>query len=424
MTLSFLLNATDDQQDYITEIAVGTDPNSTPIGPTCTEVCASTAQVSMLGEMLDSIDPTLLLASSSQGGTIDADCERSSGAEGRSYYVASQHSTALAAQIDSLAADLLSHAQSRPQFRSSYNAVGFRSFFTGKRLRRFGATFCRKRHYQYPILHWPSFILEEAISPLLLVVGLTGAAYSYGFSDDPENFIHAREFFAIADSYVFSQLNTFLDQSPSPAETCIGISTALQLCQAALLMYGLDTLLVNNEAVQFAAAARRLPTLVTAIRQLGFTTLRHMDNEDWHEFRERECIIRLVTWTFCADSLATLVYNRPPLLSALEMTGELPCDADLWDAEWSATSNRPRSTQPVNSLRDLVSDFLDREKTPRPDIPLFHLQAVMCGKPCQEPMRKCRTRIIVLIRWLTHVLARFPADHLQHARRLHAPGSI
>ena len=56
--LSFLLNATDDQQDYLTERAIGMEPDGTPLGPTFSSrinACGS------YDEILGYLDPSILL---------------------------------------------------------------------------------------------------------------------------------------------------------------------------------------------------------------------------------------------------------------------------------------------------------------------------------------------------------------------------
>ncbi|KAK7965855.1 uncharacterized protein PG986_000132 [Apiospora aurea] len=397
--LSFLLNYTDEKQDFITEKAVGEEPDGTLLGPTC--VSSPQPQVPA-DTIVDYIDPMLLLPFTDNdqtefrpfelGGLYDTEEQDRLGA--LLLQAPQSQEDRLAARLNLLELEVTAYISSNycPR-RGSCDPSAIRRFFHVSNVQRFAMTFCRKRHYRYPIVHWPTFALEEAPLPLLMVVALTGATYSYSPGRGPQHITEARELYLLADSYVFHQLRTFLDHLP-PASEDVDFTEAVQLCQAALLMYGLDTLLAGDSAMQRVAMAERLPELVSALRRLEFVGYRHDDcsssgaSGDWKLFVQREQAIRLVSWAYCVDCLATLSCNNPPIFSLFEMTGDLPCDPALWDADSESTFRSLRGStlqgqgisQPLNVLMSSLLNSDAREENGEWDhLPLFHLHIIMCA---------------------------------------------
>jgi hypothetical protein len=386
--LSFLLNITDDKLDLITEKAVGEEPDGVLLGPTRAGPPQAQAQSD---ELFGYIDPTLLLrpepqeylAPSELGGLYDTEEQSLLGA----FLSCQSQEDRLSARLNLLELHVSAHASSSDRHRGSFDSNAFRRFFSVSNVHTFAMIFCRKRHYQYPVIHWPTFALEEASLPLLMVVSLTGATYSYRPGYGPQHITDARNLYRLADSYVFHQLGKCLDRLPSGIDLAhTDLAEAIQLCQAALLMYALDTLLAGDSAMQQAAITERLPALISAMRRLNFIGCRHNLSEDWQLFLRREHIIRLVSWAFCADCLATLSCNNPPIFSMLEMTGDLPCDPAMWDTDsaWAYEQLRCSPQGTSHCLKDLMSGLLNdddcRVNNEWENLPLFHLHIMLCGE--------------------------------------------
>jgi hypothetical protein len=382
--VSFLLNATDDTLEFITEKDVGMEPDGVLLGPIRLKPPHAWRIRSQDEEMLDFLDPTLLLPSfeADLAPYQLGDLPNTEDNDILSVLLSSRlHGDRLAARIELLESHLDHQFRSNNRYRSLCDATAFRRFFTVSNVHKFAATFCRKRHYQYPLIHWPTFILEEAPLPLLMAVALTGATYSYCHGKQPKHVNSARHFYCLADAYIFDEL----DALGGPSASEIDEAEAIQVCQAALLMYGLNTLVSSNASMQYTSVTQRLPALVSAMRRLDFAGCKHDPSEDWQLFLRKEKVIRLVSWAFCADSLATLSYDNPPLFSVFEMTGDLPCDPALWDIESEsdfrhANTIRRRSS---HSLKNLMSSFLDDTSQLRIDhdsLPLSHLHVLVCGE--------------------------------------------
>jgi hypothetical protein len=381
--LSFLLNATDDQQDFLTERTVGMEPDAAPLGPACLPLTTCDS-----GEgLLDFLDPSVLLLFDQEPPITSAPPN-----ELESTYSEHHHGAfafpeewypSISARLQLLENELVTHSGSHPEYPALLLDVHtYRSFFSVTNVRAFITTFCRKRHYRYQIIHWPTFEPKNVSLALLMVVCLTGAAYSFREGHGPAHAKQARSFYQVADSYVFKQLEDHLHGS----STEFNIATSIELCQAALLMYALDTLPAGDMAMQQTAVARRLPMLIAAVRTLGYVSVRHEPFENWEIFIHREQKIRLVAWTFCADCLATLSCNKPPGFSILEMRGDLPCESKVWDADATAFLRLWECSRPTTplSLAVLMSSC-SNDDWPEPTaglrLPVFHLHVMLCGKP-------------------------------------------
>jgi hypothetical protein len=387
--LSFLLNATDDQQDFLTERAVGMEPDAAPLGPGCLPLSSCDSNEGLL----DFLDPSVLLL-------FDQEPHVTSVAPNEFHFICNERQsgdltysepwdTEMSARLEALETELIEHVGrgSGNSIPTSFDIHAYRSFFSARNAREFITRFCRKRHYRYQIIHWPTFEPETVSLALLMVVCLTGAAYSFGEEHGTAHAVQARNFYQLADSYVFQQLENHLYGLPTGSELVI----LIELCQAALLMYALDALPTGDMAMQHTAVVRRLPTLIAALRTLGFVDVRHGPSEDWETFVRHEQKIRLVAWAFCADCLATLSCNKPPGFSILEMRGELPCDPKVWDSDataFSAFHECSRQATPL-SLTGLMSLCLNedcRKPTESLRLPIFHLHVMLCGEPPCIPL--------------------------------------
>lgn len=141
----------------------------------------------------------------------------------------------------------------------------------------------------------------------------------------------------------------------------------------------------SDSAMRDVAINRRLPSLIFALRKLNLLSCRHEASEDWPQFLQREQIVRLVAWTYCVDCLATLVYNKLPGFSLLEMSGSLPCDPNLWEAD-SVTSYEslcPSKKTTDHTLLELMNGLIaDESHTARNlgNTPTFQLHVMLFGK--------------------------------------------
>lgn len=380
--LSFLLNSTDDEQDYFTEKTVGNEPDGAPLGPACLSLMPLDFEDD---EILGCLHPSILTLFDYGHHEIPAWPEDSRIGCEETHLDDPTYPMSLVdmitARVSQLECELIRHAGRSPGDQASLDLHSYRSFFCAENVCSFVTTFCQKRHYQYPIIHWPTLQLETVSLALLLVVCLTGASYSFSEVHGSAHAVKARKFYELADSYVSEQLESQIHAPPTQRDP----AQSVELCQAALLMYALITPPAGNTATQHVAITRRLPTLIHAIRELGFIATQHEPLESRQVFVDREQIIRLVAWTYCADCLATLSCNKPPGFSLMEMRGHLPCHPRIWDADALSFSALQDSFKDSGSfcLADLMANWLSAAGSPsfaNPRLPVFHLHIMLCGK--------------------------------------------
>jgi hypothetical protein len=379
MALSSLLNLTDDHQDYLTEQTIGMEPDGVPLGPIFLPLTDAGA---LSSDVMDCLDPSILLLFDYEPSTTPVTLDGQYPNHGEHHHndltCTKSWESAISARLGLLEVKLSKHAASSYKHSLSFDPQSYQSFFNVSNVHRFIATFCRKRHYRYPIIHWPTFEVEKVPLALLLVVALTGAAYSLGRDDCATFAVRAREFYKLADAYVFQMLQNHM------SDLQVDSLGSIELCQAALLMYALDLLPTGDLEMQHTAVAMRLPMLVSALRRLDFVNVRHESSEDWQTFIRHEQMIRIAAWTFCADCLATLTCNKTPSFSIMEMRGDLPCDPNKWEADaaslldfWSCS----RRSVSFN-LKDLMSHWLNNDLLTSMDtsrLPVFCLHIMLCG---------------------------------------------
>ncbi|EQB44115.1 isoflavone reductase [Colletotrichum gloeosporioides Cg-14] len=346
---------------------------------------------SVIPEYDDCIDPSLLFTTLLDPG-FDVDPTEAAPADvfGYSEYNASgglnmpSSTDALAVRMAQLHEELLQVASLDLEL-SCFDSMSFNEVFSGDQVHTFCKAFSRKRHYQYPVVHWPTFNLETTSLPLLLAISLNGAAYSNYSSHVAGSRAKAQDFYLIADAYIFQQLERSINSNLREAE----FEATVEILQAALLIVVLQ--ICFDESRKGVIIFKRLPLLVFSLRHFGLTRMKHDDEEDWRTFIRQETLIRLSTWTFFMDSLLTLLCNRPPSMSHAETLGHLPCNQALWDAESEETfiQLRLETGHEFVCLGDLTVGLMQNEWPIEPVPPfdrltLHHLNAVIVGEFAED----------------------------------------
>lgn len=270
----------------------------------------------------------------------------------------------LTKRMSQLAADLRRFAVCKPHLHHILDTALIDEFLTSTNCLALIAAYSRRQYYhQWPIVHWPTFNPEQAALPLLLAIMLTGDTYSCRRNETSGRVSPTSAMQKIADKYIFSHIKTCTSmESPTtnPHEV-------LELCQAAFLMNCLH-INMNDIVLRQRVITNRHPLLISALRRLGLTgTIRELSGPglEWHTFIYRETCIRLVTWTFLIDSLLTVYFNHPPLMSLAEMSSPLPCNDDAWDAGSLSSFNelmgRGHSSSRMLCLKVLVASLLSKD---------------------------------------------------------------
>jgi hypothetical protein len=201
-----------------------------------------------------------------------------------------------------------------------------RRIFTTENRETFVGAYYRLAHPDFPITHRASFDAEKAAPALLLAIFLLGSMHV-----PPRDGVSwTRAFFDIAEEYIFRHLDMQLGRSGKPTETM----ELYQSLQAALLIHCLQ-FSMQCERTRRRNRVLRLPVLVSAIRTLGFTSIRHGGEEslpEWSSFIQEETKLRIATWTALADWQQGGMFLAPSLTTIHELKGDFPCLSELWEA--------------------------------------------------------------------------------------------
>ncbi|KAL8364812.1 hypothetical protein RB595_003879 [Gaeumannomyces hyphopodioides] len=171
-------------------------------------------------------------------------------------------------------------------------------------VRAFVSNYFRNTHHDSPLLRRASFSVEAAAPELLLAVVLYGSLYS----PPTDGALSCRGLFHLAEK----------DDYANGMQTTTRLHETLQ---AALIMHGLQNT-INSAPVR---RRNRAEEGEEAADESGAEAR-------WAEFVHTEARIRIATWTLLADGQQSGIFHCPQFITTLEMTGDLPCLAELWDA--------------------------------------------------------------------------------------------
>lgn len=380
--LRFLLNCTDPRVNFVNDVMVAGEPER----DLATPAVWNQSSVNSTGH--DTIDPRLLSLGFMDpyfGMPLDCHgmCDTECAEDMMAPTLPSTPDDGLAHQVRLLEADIRQSIDINSNISDVIHQDSFKSFFTGVNFQRLIAVFFRRRQLLAQMIHWPTFDPSKVDLGLLLAIALCGAAYSHKSEESIEHAPIAGKLQQLAEKYIFTRLKQF----PSPGRD--GSRLELEACQAAYLIIILQ--ISNNGNTRRRAITKRQPALVDVLRRLGMIGSKPFSltlDTDWDTFVYRESYIRLVTWTFFTDGLLALFCNSPPTTTVSEMSGGLPCRAELWNANCSSSFEAEQSkgelvTQSL-CMRDLIADLLDDEwkdaSTPVcQSLSVFHLYAAIGG---------------------------------------------
>jgi hypothetical protein len=189
-------------------------------------------------------------------------------------------SAALIRELEELNNDLRA---SDPTYTEHFDINDVSLALSPNNLKRFAANFFRLSHLHFPIIHMPTFGLQDEPKAFLLVLAIQGA-----FRCPPlDDVLAARSLLRLAEEYVFRELR----EAAAVRSTGLPSLPTLQILQSALIVVYL--LVINNSVTsRRQSRAKRVPELVSAVRYYGLANVRHSQTNDWQEFIYRETCIR------------------------------------------------------------------------------------------------------------------------------------
>ncbi|KAF9630617.1 hypothetical protein BFW01_g1179 [Lasiodiplodia theobromae] len=216
-----------------------------------------------------------------------------------------------------------------------------RSVFTTGNLPGFVNSFFSNFHQQMPIMHRPTFSLETAPMALLVAIFAVGLAISSGTKQRSSK---ARRLLGLIEEYIFTQnpFRRYLGRD----DGCAAASGEFEVLQAAFIISTIQSGM-HDIATRRRIRVERNPVLVAVVRAAGLLGWsRKRAKSSWEEFVADECRIRLGMFTIMYDSHLCLFYSSSPQASVAEMTGDMLCNEELFEAETAIEFERIMMLEP------------------------------------------------------------------------------
>ncbi|KAM5355147.1 hypothetical protein ACJ41O_001793 [Fusarium nematophilum] len=264
----------------------------------------------------------------------------------------------LASRVRVLESNLRALVTSKPHLREGFEQSCTRGFFTSTHFHSCLTAYYRRRHCHLTFIHWQTLNPSRIRLELLLGVVLVGTTYLQ-YLDSTSRDILNPSLLEIAEKYIFKELKRSTDSAPALPSS----AQDLEVFQAALLAIAMQSS-ANDVQARRRVMSKRNPVVVATLRRFGVIGAGHglpLREMTWPEFIYQETCARVVAWTWSHDSMLTLFFNSPPVITIGEMAGRVPCADELWDAESEAVFETRRArlgTECVLSIREAVSGLL------------------------------------------------------------------
>ncbi|KAL2112931.1 hypothetical protein VUR80DRAFT_6053 [Thermomyces stellatus] len=263
------------------------------------------------------------------------------------------------AELDSFYASLESRNR-LPSGEYHFDVATAHEVLTPANMRTHIAAYFRFTNPYYPTVHRPTFEIETAPPVLLIALFLCGSLYR---GDKDRDY---RGLYNLAEEYAFTKLGMAVERHA--AHGAVAAKDAVAVLQAATLIHSLQWI-INCASSRRRNWDLRLPALVAAVRSLGYTRLRHAEQNregylDWEKFIQLETCIRTGIHVVQSDWLQAGMYHSPHHTTIYELTGDIPCIRSLWEASDAAEFQSIVQSKGVEilhrpySVRSCVEDLM------------------------------------------------------------------
>ncbi|POS86194.1 hypothetical protein EPUL_003298, partial [Erysiphe pulchra] len=202
--------------------------------------------------------------------------------------------------------------------------------FTPSKIIRFVNEAFESWHPNYPIIHIPSFSIETASIPLLIVITVMGALYSRNETEVNS----ARSILDLVEYYIFS-LDDLTDEHEIRQIMMSGNLHESPFClsslQAAYIMVVLQ-FWTGSSVSKKRTIESRFTNVTRVARRLRLVHARHDQSDLISEalWIEKECQIRLINFIYHFDCALTFFAHFPHRLTLTEMNFDLMCEDQLF----------------------------------------------------------------------------------------------
>ncbi|KAG9249311.1 fungal-specific transcription factor domain-containing protein [Calycina marina] len=234
----------------------------------------------------------------------------------------------------------------------------------------------------FPIIHMPSFRIDEASDGMLLGIVCIGAVYSDRITSDQVRVMMEAAKTAIEGS---SELYNKISRQQTHGSAYVNENFApcgseLEQITAIFLIHLLFTW--HGTPVQREEARGQFPLLAAIAKNLGltqpcqsapFSALHQphanastctVDSFDWNAWIQQEKRSRLMYMIFLTDAARVLYFNMDPTFDVLEIQLPLPADDACWDAATSNTCAQALGLMGQHDAQDINPEGSRRAKQP------------------------------------------------------------
>ncbi|KAH8816618.1 hypothetical protein F5884DRAFT_776811 [Xylogone sp. PMI_703] len=192
-------------------------------------------------------------------------------------------------------------------------------FLNPVNIERFLDLYWTRWHSNWPVIHKPTFDINNSPVLLLLVMALTGAL----MSSDPEDLENARKWLTPTERLVFRD-PWLSGEDMSDTEKQYPDLQRLRLLQTAMLICILQ-IWEGTDTARRRIRQRRYNSVIHTLRAMGLSRNAYANtsgsNElsDWEDFIFKEGITRTETFTMLLDTAFTIFYNVPARVAVTEL---------------------------------------------------------------------------------------------------------
>ncbi|KAJ6089022.1 hypothetical protein N7499_003869 [Penicillium canescens] len=191
-------------------------------------------------------------------------------------------------------------------------------------------------HDHYPIVHIPTLNVESMTLPLFLSMAALGARYCR----EPET---SMRLYQIAKPVTLEHVRRVFQCGKMPPVNVADDTDTLETLQALLYLTSVSAWFINNPPYHEALSIRSLMEML--LRNGGLNRLPEHDGT-WHGWIRRESVKRMRLIVFCFFNIHTIVFDVPPVILTEEVTIELPCTEQEWQAPHADLWHEARMKSP------------------------------------------------------------------------------
>lgn len=242
-------------------------------------------------------------------------------------------------------------------------------------LNRFVAMYVVGANHHNPVLHLPTLALDSIAVELFLAIVAVGARFAREMEANRQLFLVARtiafermkrddfrgETATTIQAHDAEAVPTTALPEASESEASRRHRTLIESTQAMVIMmaslwFGREPGARSGEAALFRSM------LEVRMRHLAEGAKSSQCGDTWHQWARQETLKRIVLITFTLLNVQTIILDSPPSFWWTEITCDLPCSEETWNARNAELWNLARARDAVaTSVPETMHDLFHKE---------------------------------------------------------------